>query len=59
LHGVALPISYQRRRIDRRLTENGMLLFSAACARPHRGDLFYVREDIVSAIDYLDRYRLD
>lgn len=49
----------QRRRIDRVMTENGFLVFSAACERPHRGDMFYLREDIAAEIPYLDRYRLD
>jgi FkbM family methyltransferase len=49
----------QRRRIDRELTAHGMLLFQGSAARPHRGDLFYIREEIVAAIPYLDRYRAD
>jgi|GEM_PF-492244 len=49
----------QRRRIDRFLTDHGMMVFQAASARPHRGDVFYIREEIIAAIPYLDCYRTD
>ena len=49
----------QRRRIDRVLTGHGMLLFGAIAPHPHRGDLYYLREDIVAARPELDRFRCD
>ena len=49
----------QRRRIDRTLTGHGMLLFNALALRPHRGDLYYVRESIVARLPHFDRYRCD
>ena len=49
----------QRRRIDRVMTDHGMLLFGAIALRPHRGDLYYLRDDIVTAEPKLDRLRCD
>lgn len=49
----------QRRRVDRVLTGNGMLVFAARSHGPYRGDLTYVREEIIEAIPELVAYRAD
>jgi len=49
----------QRRRVDRVLTDNGMMMFAADSSGPHRGELTYIREEIIAAIPDLDAYRTD